>query len=87
MKHSSRNNVDVHEKGRTDNNIVLNKVQTTGKSKISHDEQKKQSFVSVLQNRCRWQPISTQCCHYEETSLLISCTNQWTGFYLKATVR
>ena len=28
-KHSSRENVHVHEKGRTNNNIVLNKVDTT----------------------------------------------------------
>ena len=41
MKHSSRENVDVYEKGRTNNNIVLNKVQTTGKSKLSYVEQKK----------------------------------------------
>ena len=27
-------NVDVHEKGKTNKNIVLNKVETTGKSKL-----------------------------------------------------
>ena len=32
MKHSFCKNVDVHQKGRTNNNIVLNKVQATGKS-------------------------------------------------------
>ena len=30
--------VDFYEKGRTNNNIILNKVQTTGKSKLSCDE-------------------------------------------------
>ena len=91
MKHSFWKNVDVHEKGTSNNNIVLNKVQTTGKSKLSFDEQKKQSLISVLQNSCYWQPffcssISAQRCHYEETSLLISCTNQRTGFYITETL-
>ena len=40
MKHSFRKNVDVHEKGTTTNNTVLNKVQITGKPKLSFDEQK-----------------------------------------------
>ena len=57
------------QKGTT-NNIVLNKVQTTGKSKLSYDEQKKQSFIPLT--------ISAQCCHYQETSLLTSSINQWT---------
>ena len=30
--------VDIYEKGRTNNNIIPNKVQTTGKSKLSYDE-------------------------------------------------
>ena len=51
------------QKGTT-NNIVLNKVQTTGKSKLSYDEQKKQSFIPLT--------ISAHCCHYQETSLLTS---------------
>ena len=46
----------VHEK-ETTNNIILNKVQTTGKSKLSYDEQKKQSFISVLQNSVCLQPL------------------------------
>ena len=70
-------NVAVYEKGTT--NIVLNKLQT--------NEQKMQSFISVLQNSCCWQPlfcssISAPCCHYEETSLLTSCTN----FYIAETL-
>ena len=31
MKHSSSKNVDFREKGRTNNNIVLNNVEATGK--------------------------------------------------------
>ena len=33
MKYSSRKKVDVHEKERTNNNVVLDKVDTTRKSK------------------------------------------------------
>ena len=29
---------------------------------------------------------SAQCCHYEETSLVTSCTNQWTDFYITETL-
>ena len=92
MKHSFWKNVDVHEKGTTNNNIVLNKVQTTGKSKLSYDEQKKQSFISAMENIVVGNlfsvslTISAQCCHYEETSLSTSCTNQWTGFYITETL-
>ena len=31
-------------------------------------------------------PISAQCCHYEETSLLTICANQWTDFYVTETL-
>ena len=37
-KHYSTKNVDDYEKGRTNNSIVLDKVETTGKSKLSYNE-------------------------------------------------
>ena len=40
MKHSSRKNFDVHEKGRTNTNIVLSKVEITGTSKLLSGKQK-----------------------------------------------
>ena len=32
------------------------------------------------------QPIKCQCCPHVETSQLISCANQLTGFYMRATL-
>ena len=52
MKHYFRKNADVHDKETTNNNMVLKKVHTTGKSNLSYDEQKTQSFISILQNSC-----------------------------------
>ena len=48
IKHSFWKNVDIHEKETTNNNIALNKVQTTGKSKLSYGEQKRQSFITCI---------------------------------------
>ena len=33
-----------------------------------------------------FKPIKCQCCHHIETSRLICCANQLTGFYMKATL-
>ena len=70
MKNFSRKNVDVHKKGRTNNNIDLNKVETTEKSKLSYNEQKKQSFISVLQNRRCRQPLFSFSTHFSPMLLL-----------------
>ena len=82
MKHSSRKNVDVHEKGRTSNNIFLKKVETTGKSKLSHLEQKNQLFLSVLQSRCCWQPLFYFSTHF--SPMLLLCRNQSVDYLCKS---
>ena len=52
---------------------------------ISFELFQRNLWVNIYQHYPKTSPIQCQCCLHIETSQLICCANQLTGFYMRAT--
>ena len=62
------------------------KISVRSRLKITNKRKRRQKYYTSFTKTSSFKHIKCQCCPHIETSQLICCANQLTGFYMRATL-